>query len=124
MAVLVFSSSLTGCLEESCEVRTALDTSLGPTDEFVLVHAKKTPSGAWQVKAVVYCYQGSEALCSEMGQESVRMFITQVKVSVGDLIDETADHYFRDLQKGDELHFTIDEDGIVRDSEGEVYQFY
>jgi len=123
LSAMVCTIPMSGCIETTCDIHAEIDNSLGYVDEVaVMLITKKCDSCPWQVKAAAWTYKGIDRVCWVYdNKEEIRVFFTEDKdITVG---DEIYDDIGYDVSKGD-FKYTIDEDGIIRDSEGNVYSFF
>ena len=114
---------MSGCIETTCDIHAEIDNAAGGKDEVAIyLVTQKCPSCPWQVKAAAYAYKGTGIICWAIeNEEPIRIFFADDRdIEVGDEISEDIGY---DVTNGD-FKYTVDEDGIIRDSEGNVYSFF
>lgn len=117
---LVFTS-LAGCIQTTCDISGEIDNSLGYADD-VVVHlvTKDCKTCPWQVKASAYAYTGVKNFCFVYDGDAKLVFDDAERFLKG---DEVSDGIGHELTAGD-YTFSVDEDGTIRDSDGNVYSFF
>ena len=119
--VMFFSSGIPGCLETTCDISGEIDNSLGFADD-VVVHLveKNCKTCPWQVTASVFAYKGVKSFCFGYDGNAKLLFDNAENFLKGDEVSEGIGYEF---SAGDYM-FSVDEDGAVRDSDGNIYSFF
>ena len=119
--VMVFFTGLSGCLDNACDIQGEIDNSLGYTDD-VVVHLviKDCKTCPWQIKASAYAYQGMQDFCFVYDGDAKLLFDDAKRYLEGDEISEDIGTEFT----AGEYKFTVDADGVIRDSAGNLYSFF
>jgi hypothetical protein len=120
-AVSFLFTALAGCVQTSCDLSGEIDNSLGYADDIV-VHlvTKDCKTCPWQVKASAYAYTGVKSFCFAYDGDAKLVFDDAERFFKGDEVSDGIGHEFT---AGD-YTFSVDEDGTIRDSEGNVYSFF
>lgn len=118
---MFFSSGMPGCLEATCDISGEIDNSLGFADDVVVHLVTKTcKTCPWQVTASVYAYKGVKDFCFVYDGDAKLLFDEAENFLKGDEVSEDIGYDFT----AGEYIFSVDEDGTVRDSDGNIYSFF
>lgn len=122
LVILMFLlTAIPGCLESTCDISGEIDNSLGFADD-VVVHLveKNCKTCPWQVTASVFAYKGVKSFCFGYDGDAKLLFDNAENFLKGDEVSEDIGFEFT----AGEYTFLVDEDGTVRDSEGNIYSFF
>ena len=119
--LMFFSTAIPGCIESTCDITGEIDNSLGYADE-VAVHlvTKDCKTCPWQIKASAYAYDGVRDFCFVYDGDAKLLFDDAKRFLKGDEVSEDIGYEFT----AGEYNFLVDEDGNIRDSEGNIYSFF
>ena len=119
--LMFFSTAIPGCLESTCDITGEIDNSLGFADD-VVVHLveKNCKTCPWQVTASVFAYRGVKSFCFGYDGGAKLLFDNAENFLKGDEVSEDIGFEFT----AGEYTFLVDEDGTIRDSEGNIYSFF
>ena len=119
--LMFFSTAIPGCLESTCDITGEIDNSLGFADD-VVVHLveKNCKTCPWQVTASVFAYKGVKSFCFGYDGDAKLLFDNAENFLKGDEVSEDIGFEFT----AGKYTFLVDEDGTIRDSEGNIYSFF
>lgn len=125
LSVSFLFTALAGCVQTTCDISGEIDNSLGYADD-VVVHfvTKNCKTCPWQIQASAKAYKGVKSFCFAYNNvydgNAKLLFDDAERFLKG---DEVGDDIGHDITAGD-YTFSVDEDGTIRDSDGNVYSFF